>query len=304
MKKLNALLIMSLLLILSSCSSDDDDNNGKVSNTTKDLVSITEDYYTNNTPTASSKFNFYYDKLINIQHSNGSYDDIYYERGLISRILEFDANNNLEWTITYAYNSFNQLIQKKVIPSPNNPITVSRQKDFVYNGNVIQSENSWSDGGFHANTITLNSDNFMIEDKLFNSDNDLVDQRLFEYVNNNLTKQTKNNADNNTTYEETYNYLNKTSSKEYRYSQYLFGSEWKNNSALNTQFGLGQQRATKISENYVSDYHAYHFVLNVSVTGTFSYEFDANDYILKQTETITRTSTADIYKTVTTYQYE
>ena len=286
---------------MSSCSSDDD---SEVSNITKNLVSITKDYYTDNTPTSTTKFNFYYDKLINIQYSDGSYDDIYYERDLISRILEFDAYNNLEWTITYSYNSSKELIQKQTIPSPDNTMTdVSRQKNVTYNGNIIQSENSWSDGGFHKNTISLNSENSIIEDKQYTFDDQLVNQRRFEYVNNNLTKQTINDSNNTITLEETYNYLNKTSSKEYRYSQYLFGSEWKNNSSLNKQFGLGQSSPYEVSENYISDYYTYHFILNTSVTGTFSYEFDANDYIIKQTENITW-STGQRYKTITTYQYE
>lgn len=106
MKKLNSLIIISLLLIISSCSSDDD---CEVSDTTKSLISITKDYYTNNSPTSTTKFNFYYDKLINVQYSDNSYDDIYYEEDLISRILEFDANINrptgqmYKVTTTYKY---------------------------------------------------------------------------------------------------------------------------------------------------------------------------------------------------------
>jgi hypothetical protein len=286
---------------MSSCSSDDD---CEVSNTKKSLISITKDYYTNNSLTSTTKFNFYSDKLVNIQYSDNSYDDIYYEGDLISRILEFDANNNWEWTTTYTYNSSDELIQKKVIPSPNNTITdVSRQKDFVYSENSIQSESSWSDGGFHTNTISLNSENFITEDKQFSVDNELVNQRFFEYVNSNLTNQTIKDPDDTITYEETYNYLDKISSKEYRYSEYLFGSRWKNNSSLNKQFGLGQITPYEISENYISDYYTYNFILDTSVTGTFSYEFDSNDYIIKQTENINR-STGQMDKVITTYEYE
>jgi|TARA_B110001469_G_C9577645_1_gene286471 hypothetical protein len=301
MKKLNLLFIFSIGLIISSCNSDDDCS---ISDTTQSLISITKGYYTNNSLTSSIKFNFYYDKLINIQYSDNSYDDIYYEGDLISRILEFDANNQWEWTTTYTYNSSDELTQKNVIPSPNNTITdVSRQKDFVYNENLIQSENSWSDGRFHKNTISLNSENFIIEDKLFSIDNELVNQRLFEYVNSNLTSQTIKDPDNNITYEETYSYLDKTGSKEYRYSAYLFSNQWKNNSSLNKQFGLGQFTPYEISENYVSDYYTYNFILNTSVTGTFSYEFDSNDYITKQTENINQ-STGGVFKVITTYEYE
>jgi len=81
-----------------------------------------------------------------------------FKRGLIARVLEFDSNNDLEWTTNYYYKNSDQLTQKKVIPSPNNTITdVSRQKDFVYNDYIIQSESSWSDGGFHKNRILLNN---------------------------------------------------------------------------------------------------------------------------------------------------
>lgn len=301
MKQLNLLFIMSFGLLLTSCKSDDDCG---PSNTTQSLISITKNYYTNNVLTSSTKFNFYYDKLINIQYSDDSYDDLYYEGDVIERILGFDANNDWEWTTTYTYNSLNQLTQKKVTPSPNNTLTnVSRQKNFAYSGNLIQSENSWSDGGFHKNIISLNNDNFITEDKMFDIGNELVNTRLFEYSNNNLTKQILKDPEENIIYEETYNYLNKIGSKEYRYSQYLFGSHWKTNSSLDKQFGLGQYATHEVSESYILDYYKHNFTLNSSVTGTFYYEFDSNDYITKQTENIT-SSNGETYKVITVYEYQ
>jgi hypothetical protein len=130
-----------------------------------------------------------------------------------------------------------------------------------------------------------------------------VNRRLFEYLNNNLSKQTIKDRDDNITYEETYNYLDKTRSKEHRYSAYLFGSQWKNNSALNKQFGLGQIAPYEISESFVSDYYTYNFILNTSVTGTFNYDFDSNDYLIKETENI-NWSTGQTYKVITTYDYD
>ena len=180
MKKLNLLIIISIGLIISSCNSDDDCG---VSDTTQSLISITKDYYTNNNLTFSTKFNFYYERLINIQYSDNSYDDIYYDGDLISRVLEFDSNNDWEWTTTYTYNSSNKLTQKKVIPSPNNTITdVSRQKNYVYNENLVQSESSWSDGGLHKNLILLNNEKLITEDKLLNSENTIVLTHMFEYI--------------------------------------------------------------------------------------------------------------------------
>jgi|GEM_PF-7031427 len=301
MKKRNILLSFSIVLILFSCSSDDDSGS---SNTAQNLVSVTKDYYTNNSQTASTKFNFYNDKLINIQYSDNSYDDIYYEAGLISRILEFNANNEWIWTTVYTYDSSNRLTRKNVIPSPNNPITdVSRQKQILYNGNLIQSENSWSDGGFHKNTITLNSEDFIIEDNQFSINNELVAQRNFEYVDNNLSRQTIKDRNGNLTYEETYNYTDKSGSEPYNYSKYLFGSQWKNNSSLNKQFGLGQITPYEVSGNYISDYYTRSLSTNTSKTGTFNYKFNSNKNIIKQTENI-NLSTGEVYKIITTYEYQ
>lgn len=301
MKKLNLLICISIGLIILSCSPNNDCGD---SNNTQNLILITKEYYTNNSLTSSTKFNFYSNKLINIQYSDNSYDDIYYEGGLISRILEFKTNNEWEWTTTYTYTSSNELIQKKVIPSPNNTITdVSRQKDFVYGGNLIQSENSWSDGGFHKNTISLNSKNFMTEDKLFNNNDVLESRYLFEYINNNLSKKTLKNHEDNIVIQSTYNYLNQVETEPYKYNKYLYGSEWKNNSSLNKQFGLGQVNSYEISENYISNYYTYNFELSISITGTFNYEFDSNERIIQQTENI-NWSTGEKHKIITKYHYE
>ncbi|WP_062059322.1 hypothetical protein [Aquimarina longa] len=304
MKKTKLLftILIGTFMVLISCSNDDDDDENLI--TTQNLISRSEEYYKNNSLIFSLKFNFQYGKLISIRDSDDRYNKILYEGDLISKILEFDTNGNLEWTTTFTYNNSDELIQKKVIPSPNNSMTdVSRQKNFTYEENIIQSESSWSDGGFHKNTISLNNNNYIIEDKMFNLDNELLIQRLFKYVNNNLTNQTIKNSKNKITYEGTYNYLNKQSTKEYRYNEYLFGDNWKNNSSLNKQFGLGQIKPYEISKNYISDYYTHNLISNTSRTGTFSYEFDSNDYITKQTENITW-STGEIYKIITTYRYE
>ena len=89
MKHFKLLLIFLVSLIAFSCSNDDDCD----IQTNRDLVAIVKEYYINNNLEATEKLNFYKNRLIYIQYSDGSYDDIYYEENLISRILEFDTNN-------------------------------------------------------------------------------------------------------------------------------------------------------------------------------------------------------------------
>jgi len=301
MKKLNLLIIVSIGLIISSCCSDDDCG---ISDTTQSLISITKDYYTNNNLTFSAKFNFYSERLINIQYSDNSYDDIYYEGDLISKILEFDANNDWEWTTTYTYNSSNKLIQKKVTPSPNNTITdVSRQKDFVYNGNLIQSESSWSDGGLHKNMIILNNEKLITEDKILNSENTIVLTHMFEYINESLSKVIRKDSNENITAEVTFEYIEKVTSDIYNYDKYLFGKEWKNNSYLNNHHTLiTESDSYKVHKNYISNYNYSDFLTNTTITSTFNYEFDTSDNIIKQTQNVM--SNGETYKVITTYEYE
>jgi hypothetical protein len=297
-------LLFGFLIVVFSATSCTKDETAQNSNTSQNLASITKQFYTNNSLTSYIRYNLSYNKLVNIQYSDNSYDDIYYEGDLVSKILEFDITNNWEWATTYTYDSFNRLTQKKVVPNPNNTIIdVSRQKDVVYDGNIIHSENSWSDGGFHKNTIVLNSENLMIEDQQFNAANEVISRRFFEYVNNNLSKQTIKTLDDVVIMEESFVYLDKVKSESSVLNTYLFGIQWKNNSSLNNQFGLGQITPFDVSENYISEYHINFLLNNTSKSGTFTYEFDANEHIIKQTEHI-NWSTGELYKVITIYEYD
>ena len=304
MKKLNLLLTFFIGLTILSCSSEDT----TADSNSKNLVSITKDIYIRNNTNiyASSKFNFDKNKLIDIQHLDGSYDKIDYEGNVISKILEFDANDNLEWTTTYTYDSFKRLTRKKVVPSPTNPDTdVSRQKDIVYDGSIIQSELLWSDNGLNKNTISINAESFITEDKFYGSNDILVSSFIFNYSNENLSKVIHKNSDGAVEFEVTYNYLDKIASGSYCYNKYLFGDEWKNNSSLNKQSGLGHSDSFEISKNYIKDISFSYTgsALDYFSTETFEYEFDTEDRIIKQTRN-GNDSTGESSKVITTFEYE
>lgn len=307
MKNLKSILIVVSILFISCSENDSNESIIQNSDTNLNLVSITRQLYSDNNLYYSSKFNFDNEKLIDIQHSNGSYEEFYYEGHLVYQILDFNDNNDLEWTTTYTYDDLGRLTQKKVVPSPNNTLTdVSRQKDITYQENLIQIAYSWSDGGFHKKTISLDNENLIIDDKQFSKNDILTIQRKFEYLNKNFIKQTIVDLEGTIEYEETYNYLDKVISKPYNYNIYLFGPHWKNNSALNIQFGLGQVDPYKISENYVKDYQYTSYLTNSTRTGTFDYEFDLNDNLIKQTENniwSTETGVTE-YKIIKTFVYE
>lgn len=295
--------IFILGVVLFSCSEEDEILAHQEVNATS-IVSITSDYYRYDNLYSSATTNFVDGKPITIKYSDKRYDSIIFEGDMILKILEFDSNKNLEWTTTYDYDRFDRLTLKNVFPSPNNAISeVSRQKSFIYDEGLIRSENSWSDGGFHKNTIILNNESFIVEDILINADNLPIKRSIFEYANGNLTKHITKNHKDEVIHEQTFNYLDKTASKAYRYDEFLFGNEWKNNSSLNKQFGLGQFKSYEISKNYISEYNSYSSETGIFLTSTFSYEFGSDEKITKQTENISR-STGDKYKVITTYFYE
>jgi len=305
MKKLNLLFALLIGLTMLSCSSEDELG---ISNA-KNLISITKDSYIrgNTNIYASSKFNFKNNKLIDIEHLDGSYDLIDYEGNVISKISEFDANGNLEWTTTYTYDGSKRLTQKKVVPSPTNPITdVSRQKDFLYDGGIIQSVLSWSDyDGSYKSTISINEEGYITEDKAFFSDGILFSSFIFNYTNENLSKVIHKDHEGITKFEVTYNYLDKIASDAYCYNKYLFGDEWKNNSSLNKQFGLGHFDSFEISKNFIKDlsWSYSSSVLDYLRTETFEYEFDAEDYLIKQTRNVTE-SNGETSKVITSFEYQ
>ena len=304
MKKLNLLLALFIGLTIVSCSSEDEP---AVSNA-NELISITKDIYIRNNTNiyASSKFNFDNNKLIDIQHLDGSYDKIDYEGNVIFEILEFDANDNLEWTTTYTYDSSKRLTRKKVVPSLTNPNEdVSRQKDIVYGGSEIQSEISWSDNGLSKNTISINPENFITEDKSYGANDMLTSSFIFNYSNENLSKVIHKDHEGTTEFEVTYTYLDKIASGSYCYKKYLFGDEWKNNSSFDKQSGLGHSDSYEISKNYIKDI-SFSYVgpaLNFSSTETFEYEFDAEDRIIKQTRNGSD-STGETFIAITTFEYQ
>ena len=295
MKKLNLILAFIIGLTVLSCSSED-----PISNNSKSLTSITKEYYSRNneTPYLTEKLNFNNNKLISIEYSDGSYDEMEYTENLLTKISEFDLDSNLEWITTYSYDSAKRLISKQVVPY-NAGTDVSRKKDIIYEGNEIKTTLAWSDDGLQKNIIVTNENNLMIEDKLYNPNDVLMSSYIFNYDNGNLSKVTNVKQDGSTFFEITYTYLDKKVTDQYLYTKYLFGNEWKNNSSLNKQNGLGHSDSFEISERYIQGYS---MSGDISETVSFDYEFDAEDNILKQIRNLIDVNGVS-YKTISSYQY-
>ncbi|MDO6598314.1 hypothetical protein Q4512_15425 [Oceanihabitans sp. 2_MG-2023] len=300
MKKLNVLFILIIAFLLVSCNSDDD--NSTTSNTSINLTSIKKDYYINDAFSHSSNYSFEENKLIKVEHSYGRSEELFYENDLVSNILKYDASNNLEWTNTYTYDNAKRLIQKNSISSSSNP-SANQEKEITYTDNSnIQVLFTLSSTQTTNENITLNPENLIIENKLLNDEEQIMSEKHYEYINNNLTRFEIKDPNENTLLEATFEYLDMEASDFYNYNIFTYGPEWKNNYALDTQFGLGIE-TYQISKNYISSYYRYDYDINISRTVTFDYEFDSNDNIVEQIENMIE-SDGDTYKTVTTYNYE
>jgi len=296
MKKLNLLFILSISFFILSCNSDDD--NSGTSNNSGNLTSISKVYFHNGTFYQLVNYSFEENKLIKIESDNGSTQELFYENDLVSTIIENHVSNNLDFTHEYTYDNSKRLIQKKIIFSPDSPYS-NKQIDITYisNTNIMVSTDS------DSQLITLNSENFIIENQLTSIYNNIPRTYFYEYVNENLTKYESTDIDGNTTNETTYQYLDKIASDAYSINfNYVFGPEWKNNYELDTQFGLGLE-LFQISKNYIESYYRYNYITDISRTVSFDYEFDASDNIIDQVKTIVESS-GDIFITRTIYEYE
>src|SRR5690554_2836899 len=229
MKYSKFLLIFLVGLFSFSCSKDDDCD----ISTAEKLVAINIDYYQDGFLNASEKLNFYDNRLIYIQHSDGSYDDYYYEGNLVSRILEFDVNNQWEWTTEYQYDSSERLISKEVIPGTNNPSNTSRHKEISYNGNTINSTLTWSDGGVMKNVYSLNAEGLITKNQFLESSEQTS---FYEYENGDLKKSINKSPTGEVWNEVTYSYREEVPNEAYFYNSYVFGKHWNNNRYIQIQF--------------------------------------------------------------------
>lgn len=296
-KNIKLILIPIFLFFLSACSNDDD---GGIPNTSEELVAINIEYFQNNTLQSTEKLNFYDNRLIYIQYSDGSYDDIYYTGNLVSRILEFDINNQWEWTTEYKYDSSERLIDKKVVPGTNNPINTIRHKEIFYNGNTINSTLTWSDdGGVMKNIISLNSEGLIMENQFLESSEQTS---YFEYNNRDLMKSIYKSATGEIWNEITYSYRDETPSEAYFYNSYLYGKHWNDNLYLQEQFTPSYTELSKIGGHYIKGYQRNNLLEDYTDDASYDYVFDSDGRIKTQTEYIVR-STGLNFKRVYNFEY-
>ncbi|NJM80391.1 MAG: hypothetical protein HC854_13680 [Flavobacterium sp.] len=181
-------LIFIIGFLIVSCSKDD----SCVSETNTSLVSITKKYYSNNNFTTSAKYNFYDNKLINILYSDGSYEDYQYNNNLVSRILKFNSNDSLFWTITYLYDSLGRIIEIKRIPSASNSqLQITAIYSFEYTLNQILITVNFSPGDTIKYQILLNQENKIIKEMVISINGNTVTELPYFshiYLNGNLSE--------------------------------------------------------------------------------------------------------------------
>lgn len=287
--------ILGFLII--SCSQNDSDCPNSISNT--NLVSITKNYYDNNVLYAFEKLNFYDQKLINIQHKDGSYDDYQYSNNLVSRILEFDSNDVLLWTTTYTYNNNGEIIKILIKPSSTNSIQVTREKIISYNSNQIICVCTWSTGGYNKYEFTSDTNGEIKSEKIFDvNGNQFPETISYNFNNKNLLSYTNISSITNT--QEVSNFTYSNLKNIYNYKKYLFGTKWKTNSFLwhKQQFGIfpSGNYESETSENLVSSYS------DNSRNVLFNYIFNEQNQITKETQNFTATRINARFESI--YEYK
>jgi hypothetical protein len=298
MKKTFILMIGFLIV---SCSKDDSQSPNSISNT--NLVSFTKNYYSNNNFSASEKLNFYNDKLINIQYHDGSHDEYQYDNDLVSRILKFDSNDILFWTITYLYDNLGRIIEIKRIPSSTNVQIQSVDKfSFVYNTNQILINSVYTPGGVDTYELNLDQNKKIINEKLISTNGRIITDQFYftnTFTNGNLTNSIMENS--TPTDKITYSYNN--FKNDFDYNKFLFGKHWKNNKCLDL---YKDERSVRGTLETTSEYliaNSTHNFNNVSENATYSYLFNEKNQITK--EIVTKTSTfVPTYKIESIYKYE
>ncbi len=295
MKYSKFLLIILVGLLFFSCSKDDDCNIG----TAEKLVAINIEFYRDGFFQASEKLTYYDNKLIYVQNSDGSYADYYYEGNLVSRILEFDVNNQWKWTTEYQYDGSERLVSKEVIPGYNNPINTSRYKEISYNGNTINATLTWSDGGVMKNVYSLNTEGLITKNQFL----EFSEQTIFyEYENGELNKSIGKSATDEIWSEITFSYREEVPNEAYFYNSYVFGKHWRNNSHIQFQFTPSYTELSKIGGRYIKGYQRNAFLEGYIDDANYDYVFDEKDRIKTQTENIVR-STGTTFKRVYNFEY-
>lgn len=228
-------------------------------------------------------------KLVSIQHKDGSYDEYTYDNDLVSEILEFNTNRVLVWAITYSYDEQGRVIKIFIKPGAAGPVQISREKHITYAANQITCVCTWSDGVYVRYEFMLNERGEILSETLFDEEGNQYPHSIsYSYTNKNVTGYRITNAFNGAQEVEVASFTYNTLKNDHNYKKYLFGSHWKNNSFLGH---LYQFRAlpsihyeSGISENLISSFS------DKTINVSFDYVLNAHNQIVKETQKFTTAS--------------
>jgi hypothetical protein len=243
MKKI-ILLLAAILLV--SCSNEELGD----SEATGSLMSIKENTYINNELYTYRTLTFSNDKLLNIKYKNPEFHDeyTYNEKGLVSKIVEYQSSGGIYLTTTFLYDNKDRITNFNAIPGPLYPTQIVIEYVVTYLPDKILLRSTDDPDNFDSVDFFVNANNSFTEEVilLFSS------QYKYNFENGNLTScsvfnykevESKNYSK--------YSYSNLKN--EYNYKRFIFGKEWKLNSYLTSPYMLRRNIICEQSENLISE---------------------------------------------------
>ena len=236
----------------------------------------------------SYTINFYQGKPIDIQYGT-SHDEFEYHSGLIYKWLSFDHENKLTLTVIYSYDAMGRIASIEYNPTKPPLWGDTLTNTTNYTDNQIVSIWNSRHGYIRKSKMTLNQQGVIIMDEVSHLDG-TINSTKYAYSNGNLTSCTLSNSKNSETEFRSFTYLNKKNSYYNYYKKFLFGAEWKNNSAIdfpdnNLDYHFlnpfSQSVYPQVSQNLISTYSM------GKVSASVGHEFDHEDNLKTQIEELT-----------------
>jgi hypothetical protein len=243
MKKI--ILLLGAVLMFSCSNEELSDSDSKTG-----LVSIKENTYIDNELYTYKTLKFTDDKLITIQYENpGNHDEYTYnEKGLVSKIVEYQSQGGIYLTTTFFYDDQDRIIKFNSLPGELYPYPVDTYYTVTYLPGKILLRSADDPDNFESVDFLVNENNFFTDELLiiFSS------HYKYNFENGNLTAcSVLNYNETESSNYSTYSYSNLKN--EYNYKKFIFGKEWKINSYLTSPYTLRRNIICEQSENLISE---------------------------------------------------
>lgn len=309
MRNFTTLFAFFIGLLLVSCDENSDNQAQNDPNNSQTLVSITKDYtYTSDNYT--EVINFENGKITDIQYSNGKYDLYTYLNGKVSQIVEYNSDATIFLTRTFTYDSNDRLIERREIYNPEYTETdVYVVYEFSYFNNMITNTSKFYDfddvlqEGEGLIQIDLDGNKIIrshtpeqtliFRDELtYSGSNPIIATHFFSNEPNIVIN---------------FDYSNDVAANAYNIAKFKFGTEWKNNLILSA-IGNGYSAlssasiVSQMSDNYLTSY--VQESSSTTRTANIEYEFDSNNVLIGQVETVVSLPSEQTFITIISYEYE